>query len=442
MYRRVIYWFKRDLRIEDNRALFHALSKSREIIPVFVFIPSLIEKFNARDSRLGFIIECLRNLAREIASKKGKLYTFYDEPVRIFDYLITKYKPAAIFTARGFSYDGEATEKKVRELCTERGIDFISVKDNFLSDFERIPYRKVFSNFYRLWKENLDLTISPAISYMNVPVLDEPHIDEIISKLSYEVNNYWKPSQCLERLNRFDFGHYGETRDRLDLDGTSKLSPFIRFGTISIRQIYQKALSMAGEDNQFIKELAWREFWYHIKINFPHMNTLEFQEKRRALTWENNDYLIRAFKEAKTGYPVIDASIRQLIEEKWMHNRARMIVASFFTKDLLSDWRIGERFFMEHLLDYDDVVNIGNWQWNASVGPDPRPLRIFNPIIQAKKFDPQARFIKKYIPELRDIPAFMLQDPLRYKIPYHRPVVDHFERLRLVRKVYLFNNFN
>lgn len=436
MYRRVIFWFKRDLRVDDNGALFEACQNSFEVIPVFIFIPSILERFKSYDRRTGFLIESLKHLSKEIEKKGGRLYCFHDEPQRVFLTLIRKYGIQAIFTNRAFSWSGEEVEETVKKLCLNEGVDFVTFNDNFLAEIDKIPYRKIYSKFYRYWEQNLRLTEVSSPERINTPKLNEPEIDIVASEISHEKNIVWKPDFGIRRLKEFDFNRYEELRDRLDIDGTSKLSPYIRFGLISLRKIYEVASEAAGQDCQFIKELAWREFWYHIKLNFPQFKNLEFQEKRRKIIWQNDEKLYKAFIEAKTGYPLIDAAIIQLKQENWMHNRARMIVASFLTKDLMIDWRWGESFFMEHLIDYDEVVNVGNWQWNASVGPDPKPLRIFNPIIQAKKFDPDCKFIKKYLPSLKKLPSFMLHDPLTHRLPYHKPIVNHFERLILIKKLY------
>jgi len=436
MYERVIYWFKRDLRIEDNRAFYETCAKASEIIPIFIFVPSLLDRFRFWGERLGFLIDCLKALDRDINKKGGLFYCFYGEPKDVLSYLIERYKVQAIFSIKSLSYTDEDMERKVITLCKEKGISYHAFNDDFLSDLESIPYRKVFSHFYKEWKKYLSLKLYPAPERINVPRLDEPTLELAIKELRYRENPFWKSDFAKMRLESFDFKSYEGTRNRLDIDGSSKLSPYIRFGVVSLRKIYIKALELAGEDCQFIKELAWREFWYHIKNNFPEFRELEFQERRRGLKWLKDEKLMRAFTEGETGYPIIDASIRQLKLEGWIHNRARMIVASFLTKDLLIDWREGERFFGEHLIDYDDVVNIGNWQWNASVGPDPKPLRIFNPIIQARKFDPDGTFIKKYLPELRALPPQMLHDPLRFTLSYHRPIVNHYERVIAARNMF------
>lgn len=442
MYKRVVYWFKRDLRIDDNRAFWEACKNSQETIPIFIFIPSLLDRFKSHDSRLGFIVDCISYLSQDIKNKGGRLFCYYDEPLKIFEYIIEKYKPQAVYTNKAFSWTGEEIEEKIELLCRGKNIAFHSIKDNFLSNIDKIPYTKIYSAFYKKWKLSLTPDILLPPEKINTPTIKETEIKDLQNKLKFELNKTWKSDFGKKRLNSFDFSNYENTRDKLDLDGTSKLSPYIRFGVLSLRKIYKRAIETAGEDCQFIKELAWREFWYHIKFNFPEFKNLEFQEKRRSLHWYDDENLIKAFINAQTGYPIVDAAIIQLKQEGWMHNRARMIVANFLTKDLLVDWRMGESFFMEYLLDYDEVVNTGNWQWNASVGPDPRPLRIFNPIIQAEKFDPHGEFIKKYIPELRNMKAFELHNPLKFSLPYYKPIVNHYERVISIRKFYSANKEN
>lgn len=437
MYKRVIYWFKRDLRVDDNRGLAEAIKNSKKLIPIFVFIPSLIDRFKAHDKRLGFIVDCLNYLSIELDKSGGKLFCFYEEPENVFSLLIEKYKPDAVFTTKSFSYNVEPTEKRIESLCKQSGVSFHSVIDNFLVNPFKLPYSKVYTLFYKQWKNQVDLEIVNRPVLINTPKVKESTLRDVVNKLRFEENTYWKATDFSERIKRFDFKSYEFTRNRLDIDGTSKLSPYIRFGVFSLRKLYKSVSESVGEESQFLKELAWREFWYHIKVNFPDLRNLEFQEKRRGIPWENKEDLIYRFFEAKTGYPIIDAAIIQLKREGWMHNRARMIIASFLTKDLLVDWRIGEKFFMEYLIDYDEIVNIGNWQWSASVGPDPKPLRIFNPIIQAKKFDPDGEYIKKYIPELRNLSAHMLHDPLKYELPYYRPIVNHYERTQIAKRKYL-----
>jgi len=438
-YKRAIVWFKRDLRIEDNEALFEASILAEEIIPIFIFIPSLLEIFGKRKNRLGFIVSALKKLDKDLRNLGGKLYVFVGEPREIFPEIIKTSQAQGVFTNKAFSFTGEEIESEIKSICLSFGINFHVYLGNFLCDITKIPFKRVYSHFLKDWLKNLILECKPTPTKINVPEMPFSTLDKLLQKMEYEENRHFPLDFGFQRLNKFDFRRYNETRNRLDLDGTSKLSPYIRFGVISLRTIFKKAKEVAGEDCQFIKELAWREFWYHIKHYFPQLKECEFQEKRRNIPWENNEKLFKAFVEGRTGYPIVDAGIRQLLSEGFMHNRARMIVASFLTKDLFIDWRLGEAFFREYLIDYDEVVNTGNWQWVASVGADPKPFRMFNPILQAKKFDPEARYIKNYLPELKDLPPYMLHNPLRYKLPYPQPIVNHFERARIVKKYFLLS---
>ena len=231
---------------------------------------------------------------------------------------------------------------------------------------------------------------------------------------------FWTLDFGRDRMNR-DLSHYDELRNLPAVDGSTRLSPYIRFGIFSVREIYAKM-----KDNPvLLSEIIWREFWYHIAYYFPFTYQIEFQERRRSIDWkrDKSSYEWEMFQRGKTGYPLVDAAIRQLIETNWMHNRLRMVVASFLTKNLGIDWRLGEKWFKKYLIDYDEAVNYGNWQWSASVGADPKPVRIFNPLLQSEKFDTECKFIKKYIPELADIDPKRIHT-LELQGVYISPLVD------------------
>lgn len=433
---RIIYWFKRDLRLEDNVGFSEACQKARELIPVFIFDQKLLAELGGPASRVGFLVDCLQHLDSQLREKGSRLYCFYGQPEKIFPELLAELKPEAIFTNRSYSWTGEETQKKIESLCLKNGLKFKSFNDTLLVHPEKIEARKVFRAFFQLWRKALEsenISGKRKLSKINTPLLSLPSLEETLKLVTYEANHRWN-SAYAKRLRQFDFSQYDPRRNRLDLDGTSRLSVALRFGVISVRQVLGRAQEQLRGEDQFIQELAWREFWYHLKYHFPWTRDLEFQEKRRGLKWLNREEDIQAVKEASTGYPIIDAAIRQLKEEGWMHNRARLIVASFLTKDLLIDWRVGERLFKEYLLDYDEVVNIGNWQWSASVGADPRPFRMFNPVLQAQKFDPPCRYIKKYLPELKKASCRKIHS---LELPqYYRPIVDHRAASVRVRQVY------
>ena len=431
---RSILLFKRDLRIEDNKTLFEAFKNSDEIIPVFIFNKKILEELNSYNQKLGFIVESIKKLSEKIK----KLYVFYGNDKEVLEFLILKYKPNALFTAQSFTWSGEKRNNEIKKICNKYKVKFIEVFDNFLVDFRKIGYSKIFSQFYKKWINLIDNNeFAVDINKLNEKILD---LDlDIIDNLIKKYNNFdlenkiWKYNFGFIRLQKFNFRNYDKTRNFPGIDGTSKLSPYIRFGIISIRKIYNKIKNLS---EAYVKELAWREFWYHIRYYFTELNNLEFQEKRRNLSWENNEILIEKFLNAQTGYPIVDAGIIQLKTENWIHNRVRMILANFLTKDLLVDWRIGEKFFKDYLLDYDEVVNVGNWQWCASVGPDPKQFRIFNPILQSQKFDPDCVYIKKYIPDLKYEENYKIHNPLKYKLNYYPPIINHFEAIKKVRNIF------
>ncbi|MBC7350317.1 MAG: deoxyribodipyrimidine photo-lyase [Candidatus Aminicenantes bacterium] len=434
---RILYWFKRDLRLKDNRGLIEAFKKSQEVIPVFIFDHELLRELDGPASRTGFLLDCLRRLNHQLEKKGNRLYGFYGQPEKVLDRVISESKAEAVYTNRSYSWKGERTQKKVEALCRKKGVAFKDFNDSLLVPPGRIEARKVYSPFFRLWRMALareDISVWPEPGRLQMPKLNWPSLVGTFKLIPHQPNRHWKPDYAERRLKQYDFKSYDEGRNQLDVDGTSRLSVAIRFGLISIRQVLARVRKSLAMDSQFVKELAWREFWYHIRHHFPWTENLEFQENRRGLRWLNREEDIRALEEARTGYPIIDAAIRQLKEEGWMHNRARLVVASFVTKDLLIDWRIGEKLFKKYLLDYDEVVNTGNWQWSASVGADPRPLRLFNPQLQAEKHDPECLYVKKYVPELKKASCQQIQ---ALELPnYHRPIVDHRSAAIRVRQIY------
>ncbi|MEM1927612.1 MAG: deoxyribodipyrimidine photo-lyase [Acidilobaceae archaeon] len=416
----VIMWFKRDLRVYDNRALERAV-KLGEVLPVFVIDPDILDSLEAYDSRLGFVITALEKLSEELP-----LRVYVGKTEEVFRNLLEKYRPKAVVTAEAGSWSGELRVAKIERLCAEKKVRFVKVFDNYLADYHRISGFWSFSSFYRKWRNLLDLETSGKPSGRFVKAEDEPTWLDAARVLKYQIGRF--TARDAEKHLEYDFRNYKWLRRKLD--GSSQLSPYIRFGVLSIRHVY--AEGRHSED--FVRELAWREYWYALKAQHPYMNTLELRAKRRGISWRN--LYIEAFYNGETGYPIIDAAIRQLKEEKWIHNRLRMLLASFFTKDLLGDWRLGEAFFRKHLIDYDEVVNVGNWQWVASVGTD-YTVRIFNPVKQARELDPHCVYIKRYLPELEDVSCDCLHDPVRCRVPnYLPPIVDYRETRRKVAELF------
>lgn len=423
-----VYLFKRDLRVSDNRGLHKASEDFEEVVPIFIIDPDIIQDLKAEGERAYFLIKSLELLSSEI-----DLYCLYAKTEDALKQVFRVAKPKALYTSTSYTWSGKKRNEDIKRVCLEYGIEYKEVFDNFLVPPLLISPKKTFTHFFKEWIQKLDTDMIKKKPRMKIPKLQLPKLKDVVNSLPAREYEHFRPQDFRKRLENFTFEEYEKTRNYLHIDGTSRLSPYIRFGIVSIRDVLMRT---KGKSEQFVKELGWREFWYNIAYHFPWTKDIELQEKRRNIRWENREEYIRRFIEGRTGYPIVDAGIRQLISEKWIHNRMRMIIASFLTKVLLVDWRIGERFFKEHLLDYDEVVNVGNWQWSSSVGADPRPMRFFNPILQAKKYDPDCQYIKKYLPELSKVPPYMLHDPLKYELPYEKPLVNYHERIQMVKRAY------
>ncbi|MFN8673323.1 MAG: deoxyribodipyrimidine photo-lyase [Candidatus Sericytochromatia bacterium] len=431
--KRSIFWFRRDLRVEDNIGLYNAIKNSYEIIPIFIFDEDILNKSPKNDQRLGFLIELLKKLEQDLKKLGSYLLVLKGKREEVIKKLVQDYDISGIYTNKSYSLSTIKLDNNVKAFCEDKNIDFLEYEDSILVPINKVPVRKVFTPFYKLWQKEITDFDNNEISIIKSPKIDIIPLENIIKDISYSESKYWKPDFIHNRLDNFNFEDYKETRNFPDKDGTSKISPYIRFGNVSIRKIYQKTRI----SETFVSELAWREFWYHIIHHFPETENIEFQEKRRNIAWLNNEKHLEAWQEGKTGYPIVDAGMRQLKEEGWMHNRVRMIVASFLTKDLIIDWREGEKHFAKYLIDYDENVNIGNWQWSSSVGADPKPLRIFSPFIQSEKFDPDCVYIKKYIPELKNESNDRIHNPIKYKLNYFSPIVDHSEMIKITKSLYM-----
>lgn len=433
---RTIFWFKRDLRTDDNTGLLNAIRDSREIIPLYVLEDSILGKYPDGGKRLGFFIDALSNLESELRELGSYLLVLRGKAEEIIPALIKSQKVEAVYTNRAYGFSGVKRDFGVEHMCRQEGVVFRKYDDTFLVPPHEIDQRKIFTPFYSIWQGRKKNAPLDAPSSISSPTLQAAPVETMTRDIARSENRYWPTGFPATRLRDFNFSDYGMTRDFPYLDGTSRLSPYLRFGLVSVRRVYEAAASATPEPGPYVSELAWREFWYHIMHYFPETRGLEFQEKRRNIKWINSEKWYDAWREGRTGYPIVDAGMRQLKEEGWMHNRLRMITASFLTKDLITDWRWGDRHFSEHLVDYDETVDIGNWQWSASCGADPQPFRIFNPTLQSQNYDPECLYIKKYIPELQAIEPEKIHNPLTYKLPYHRPIVNHYEMRNLAHEAY------
>ncbi|MEO6133272.1 MAG: deoxyribodipyrimidine photo-lyase [Saprospiraceae bacterium] len=416
-----IFWFRRDLRIEDNHGLYEALLHSAPVLCIFIFDKNILEGLtNKLDQRVEFIHSTLLDIDKELSSYGSSLLTFHDTPENAFNTCIEKFNIQTVFTNHDYEPYAISRDEKVRDLLNEKGIPLLTFKDqvifekNEITKSDHSPYT-IFTPYSKKWKEKYFNT--PVQNYAVQEKLDNlfkiknPRIPSLL-ELGFHASgrNSPSPQPDIEIIK-----HYHETRNLPFLRGTSRLSVHLRFGTVSIRQIVELAHRF---NEQWLNELIWREFFMMILFHFPRVVTESFKKKYDGIPWRNNEVEFKAWCLGETGYPLVDAGMRELNETGFMHNRVRMVIASFLTKHLLIDWRWGEAYFADKLLDYELSSNNGNWQWAAGCGCDAAPyFRIFNPYEQAKKFDPDAKYIKNWIKN--------------FKPGYIDPIVDHeFARKR------------
>lgn len=434
-----IFIFRRDLRIEDNLGLFKALSYSEKVIPIFILNPIQIKKNPLLNKfAINFMIESLFDLNKELESKGGKLFLFEGKEIVVLKNIFSQIKVDKVFLNRDYTPFSIKRDEDIKKFCKKENVFFESCNDVLLNEPEKIfelskkQYKK-FSAFFNFSKR---IKIGNPIknnlfNYYSKKIRDEKKVSYLDSFYSNNLNSAVRGGreEGLKILNNISsFYDYSDSRNILK-NNTTFLSSHNKFGTVSIREVYWKIVSIFGEDHKLIKQLYWRDFFYHIGFFYPNVFGNAFIEKYNNVAWEDNENLFSSWKSGKTGFPIVDAGIKELITTGFMHNRVRMIVASFLVKDLLVDWRLGEKFFAKYLIDYDPCVNNGNWQWCASTGTDAQPyFRIFNPWLQSKKFDGDVSYIKKWVPELRNLSAQEIHSLWKKKIKiasYPFPVVDH-----------------
>lgn len=439
MYKKSIFIFRQDLRTFDNKWLIKAINNSENLLPIFILDKNLIPDFLwLSDKKFLFLKEALLNLDLELKKIWLNLKVYHDFPEKIIKEISKKYNIEAIFTNKSYSRYWNSRDEKIELFCLENKIDFFRENDYLLVEPEEVEQRKVFTPYYKLWQKKLEekWVILEDLNNLKIPknIIENNNLKDFLDELiPWKKHPYFDLDFWKSRIENFDFSHYEDFRNNLDLDWTSRLSVFIRFWIFSIREVYLKTKE---KSDNFISELAWREFWQHINYYFPFTKKYEFQENKRHIKWEKNDELFQKWCKWETGYPVVDAAMKQLVETNWMHGRARMIVASFLTKDLHIDWRLWEKFFKKYLIDYDENVNYWNWQWSASVWADPKPLRIFNPCLQSEKFDKNAKFIKKYIPSLENSDIKSIHNPIDNKLDYFPIIINHKIEQKIAREMY------
>jgi deoxyribodipyrimidine photo-lyase len=421
-----IFWFRRDLRLDDNVGLFHALNSTEEVLPVFIFDESILDELPKDDARVTFIHELLSKIQEQLALQGKSLAVFHGKPVAVFKQLISEHSISTVYTNHDYEPYARKRDKEINQLLKEHGIDFKTSKDQVIFEKSEVvkddglPY-VVYTPYSKKWKEKFKTISLP--NYPSENLLDKIALHSYpflsLTDIGFETSSI--------KITPFDVSdklvdQYEATRNFPAMSGTSMIGAYLRFGAVSIRKIVAKAI--ASKNETFWNELIWREFFMQILWHFPHTIHKSFKEKYDAIEWNNNETEFQKWCDGKTGYPMVDAGMRELNATGHMHNRVRMVVASFLCKHLLIDWRWGETYFALKLFDYEQASNVGNWQWAAGSGVDAAPyFRIFNPAEQIKKFDKDLKYIKKWVPEVETS-------------AYSLPIVDHKEARERCLRVY------
>ena len=397
----VIFWFRRDLRLDDNHALFKALKSGYDVLPIFIFDSNITNKLNQNDHRLNYINNVLDGLNKRLSENKKKIYIYKGNPIEIISKLIIKLKIKEIYLNKDYEPYAIDRDDKIEKLCVANNVSYNSFKDHVIFEEDQIvkkdgtPY-VVYTPYSRKWIEKFQSNqLDSYPSELNLDgFVDSDKIREVNYLMDFEKNII---SPKTYNFNKDLIDKYEETRNFPALDSTSRIGVNLRFGTVSTRKIVKT--SSERSNNTFLKELIWREFFIQILWHFPHTTEKSFKDKYERIEWRNDMDDFKLWCDGKTGYPIVDAGMNQLNKTGFMHNRLRMVVGSFLCKHLLIDWRLGEKYFADKLFDYEQASNVGNWQWVAGCGVDAAPyFRIFNPEEQQKKFDKELQFIKKWIP--------------------------------------------
>ena len=451
IYPLTLHIFRRDLRLQDNTALIEALELSESVIPCFIFDKRQIED-NAykSDNCIQFMLHSLLELDSELKKKNSQLYLFYGIAEEVVAKLLAQLPIKAIFINRDYTPFSRERDKKIAAICRDFNIDFQPYADALLHEPEEIakPNRQPYTIFTHFFNKSLALHVpapknNSAENYYQKPIALE---DKAVLPRLLQNNN---PSifvkggrvEALSLLKKMaNLNNYQEIRNIPSKQGTTRLSAHNKFGTLSIREVYATIVKNFGRGHTLINELHWRDFFTHIAFHYPTVFGESFHSKYKNIAWSKNEKHFRAWCEGETGFPIVDAGMRELNTTGYMHNRVRMIVSSFLTKDLHIDWRLGEKYFAQKLVDYDPAVNNGNWQWAASTGCDAQPyFRIFNPWLQQQKFDPDCLYIKQWLPELASIPTKTihgLSNSNEKLTPYPSAIVDHATESRKAKIMY------
>lgn len=412
-----IFWYRRDLRIEDNIGLFKALQGKFPVVPIFIFDQDILHQLPKEDARVTFLHETLDKIKVQFKNLNSDLWVIFGKPLEVFKTITKNHEVKNVITNRDYEPYALERDTAIKAFLESVNVGFFTFKDQVIFETNEVvktdgnPY-VVYTPYSKLWLEKIKTTkvepVNPSPYFNNLKKFEAPPLPKLeemgFTKSSIKVIPYHIEATLIEK--------YQTTRNFPALkEGTSNLSPHLRFGTIGIRSLVKKAL--IAKNNTFLKELIWREFFMQILWHFPQTPKKAFKPIYDRIEWNNNETDFQHWKNGTTGYPLVDAGMRQLNKTGYMHNRVRMLVASFLCKHLLIDWRWGEAYFAEKLLDYEMSSNVGNWQWAAGSGVDAAPyFRIFNPTTQIEKFDKDYQYIKMWVPEV-------------HTLNYAKPIVEH-----------------
>jgi deoxyribodipyrimidine photo-lyase len=421
-----IFWFRRDLRLNDNAGLYHALKSGNSVLPIFIFDKNILDKLeDKKDKRVQFIHNTISEIQSELQKLGSTILVKYGTPAEIFPSLLEEFDVSGIYTNHDYETYALNRDNEVREYAMTEGVEFHTFKDQAIFEKDEVlsgsgtPYT-VFTPYSRKWKEKAKddsfLKSYPNEEYFdNFLKINNIEIPTLESMGFQQIGGTFPSKIVRENIVK----NYAEKRDFPAIEGTTRISVHLRFGTLSIRELARKA---QGLSETWLNELIWRDFYFNILHHFPHISQGNaFRKEYDKIEWRNNESEFKKWCDGKTGYPIVDAGMRELNATGFMHNRVRMVVASFLTKHLLIDWRWGEAYFAKKLLDFDFSANNGGWQWASGSGCDAAPyFRVFNPRLQTEKFDKQLEYIKKWVPELNSF-------------DYPQPIVDHdFARKRVL----------
>ena len=443
-----LFFFRRDHRLEDNTALRHAAQKNKDVIPVFCFDPRQLKNNEYKSHKaVQFMCESLHDLQQKIKQQGGTLYTPQAQPHTIIEDL--KKEIDSVYLNKDYTPFSKKRDNQVKKTCEENNISYHSYHDAYLTTPGSIKTNKgttykVFTPFMKKAKKKQSIkhpeTAIPT--FTTTPNIQSIDISSIPQKTTKHLKNNGGRTNALQQLKSIDqYKDYEEDREYPALDKTTHLSAYLKFGCVSPREVYHRFKQTFSENHGVITELYWRDFYAHLLHSYPKVLNNNMKEKYDAVPWREDEEGLQRWKDGKTGVPIIDAAMRQLTKTGWMHNRCRMITACYLCKDLRIHWKHGEKFFAQHLIDYDPASNNGGWQWAASTGADSQPyFRIFNPWTQQKKYDKEAKYIKTYVPELQSSTPKQIhsleEEPVPEDVDYPEQIVNHKEAAKETKKVF------